>query len=247
MLLVDARYTSVGEKTCHHGWSPGSFGHYQQDADLFASWEVDYVKMDWCGGVSTRVSSPGFLFPSHCCAQNESAAGHKNFSKALNNTGRPMAFELCRGDYEKMPNWGYADSVAQLWRAAGDHHDTFSHTLEQLDAIAGKQSWSGPYGWAYMDMMMTGGQGCEQPGPNIPNSSWPGKDGPVPIPSMDPDKPCHDPGSSDAEYRTEGATYAISSSPMMIGTDIRLMTPIMKQVILNPSLIGECGNGRLGV
>ena len=119
-------------------------------------------------------------------------------------------------------------------------HDSFSHTLEQLDAIAGKQSWSGPYGWAYMDMMMTGGQGCEQPGPNIPNSSWPGKDGPVPIPSMDPDKPCHDPGSSDAEYRTEGATYAISSSPMMIGTDIRLMTPIMKQVILNPSLIGEC-------
>ena len=55
------RYTSVGEKTCHHGWSPGSFGYYQQDADLFASWEVDYVKMDWCGGVSTQISSPGFL------------------------------------------------------------------------------------------------------------------------------------------------------------------------------------------
>lgn len=72
-----------------------------------------------------------------------------------------------------------------------------------------------------VDMMMTGGQGCQQPGPNIPNSSWPGKDGPVPIPSMNPDKPCHDPGSSEPEYRTEGATYAISASPMMIGTDIR--------------------------
>ena len=44
-----SRYTSVGVKTCHHGWSPGSFGHYQQDADLFASWGIDYVKMDWCG------------------------------------------------------------------------------------------------------------------------------------------------------------------------------------------------------
>lgn len=88
-----------------------------------------------------------------------------------------------------------------------------------------------------MDMMMTGGQGCQQPGPNIPNSSWPSKDGPVPIPSMNPDKPCHSPGSSDSEYRTEGATYAISASPMMIGTDIRLMSPIMKQVILNPTLI----------
>ena len=73
-------------------------------------------------------------------------------------------------------------------------------------------------------MMMTGGQGCQQPGPNIPNSSWPGKDGPVPIPSINPDKPCHDPGSSEPEYRTEGATYAISASPMMIGTDIRWAT-----------------------
>ena len=72
--------------------------------------------------------------------------------------------------------------------------------------------------------MMTGGQGCQQPGPNIPNSSWPGKDGPVPIPSINPDKPCHDPGSSEPEYRTEGATYAISASPMMIGTDIRWAT-----------------------
>jgi hypothetical protein len=24
--------TSVGTKTCHHGWSPGSFGYYEQDA-----------------------------------------------------------------------------------------------------------------------------------------------------------------------------------------------------------------------
>ena len=37
----------------------------------------------------------------------------------------------------------------QLWRASGDHHDTFSHTLEQLAAIKGKNTWSGPYGWAY--------------------------------------------------------------------------------------------------
>jgi alpha-galactosidase len=40
-------YTSVGSKTCHHGWSPGSFGHYQQDADLFASWGVDVGASYW--------------------------------------------------------------------------------------------------------------------------------------------------------------------------------------------------------
>jgi alpha-galactosidase len=119
---------------------------------------LQYVKMDWCG-------------------ENKSIDGHVNFSHALNATGRPMAFELCRGDYEKLPNYGYAPSVAQVWRADGDHHDTFSHTLEQLAAIKGKSNWSKPYGWAYMDMMMTGGQGCS-------------KDGKTP----NPDKPTHCPG-----------------------------------------------------
>jgi hypothetical protein len=29
-----------------------------------------------------------------------------------------------------------------------------SHTLEQFADIKGKGSWSGSYGWAYLDMMM---------------------------------------------------------------------------------------------
>ena len=73
--------------------------------------------------------------------------------------------------------------------------------MMDFQAIKGKSAWSGPYGWAYMDMMMTGGQGCQQPDPHNPNMT-------------NPDKPCHAPGSSDAEYRTEGATYAVSASPM---------------------------------
>ena len=44
-------------------------------------------------------------------------------------------------------------TIAQVWRAAGDHHDTWSHTMEQLAAVKGKGNWSGPYGWAYLDMM----------------------------------------------------------------------------------------------
>jgi len=84
------------------------------------------------------------------CGDNKTTDGHKNFSRALNATGRPMAFELCRGDYEKLDHWGYAPEIAQVWRADGDHHDTFSHTLEQLGAIKGKSNWSSPYNWAYM-------------------------------------------------------------------------------------------------
>jgi alpha-galactosidase len=98
---------------------------------------AQYVKMDWCGDNKT-LDAEG------------RSEGHLNFSRALNATGRPMAFELCRGPYEKLPEWGYAPSAAQLWRADGDHHDSFSHTLEQLAAIKNKSQWSGPFGWAYM-------------------------------------------------------------------------------------------------
>lgn len=30
------------------GGRPGSYGHYEQDAKTWASWGVDFVKMDWC-------------------------------------------------------------------------------------------------------------------------------------------------------------------------------------------------------
>ena len=34
----------------------------------------------------------------------------------------------------------------------------------------------------------------------------------------------HCPGQNNNEYRTEASLYAVVSSPMMVGTDIRLMT-----------------------
>ena len=82
------------------------------------------------------------------CGHHDSVAGHANFSRALNATGREIALELCRGPYEKEENWGYAPSVAQVWRATNDHHDKFDSTMEQVHAMSGKKGWSGPYGWA---------------------------------------------------------------------------------------------------
>ena len=40
-------YESFGTTTCQK--LPGSYGHYQQDADTFASWGVDFLKFDYCG------------------------------------------------------------------------------------------------------------------------------------------------------------------------------------------------------
>lgn len=117
-------YTSVGDVTCHGGWSPGSLGHFKQDANTFAKWGVDYVKVDYCG-------------------KGDDPSGHQNLSKAMNATGRPMALELCRGPYQNEDHWGYAPEYAQGWRATGDHHDEFSSVIQQVNAVKGKGSWSG--------------------------------------------------------------------------------------------------------
>lgn len=196
-------YTSVGTTTCHGGWSPGSLGHFEEDANLFAGWGVDYVKIDYCG-------------------KDDSPEGHKNFSRALNATGRPIVLELCRGPYQEQADWGYAPSIAQVWRATGDHHDRFSSTIEQVEAMSRPSIYipgeggSGPYGWAYGDMMMTGGEGCV---------------------GYDPKVPQHCPKQTDAEYRTEVSLYSVLGSPMMVGTDIRNMTAIMTQLLLDPTML----------
>jgi len=201
-------YTSVGDKTCHGGWSPGSYGHFEKDAQTFADWEVDYVKIDYCG-------------------KHDSPEGHKNMSKALNATGRPISYMMCRGPYQKDDHWGYAPEISQGWRATGDHHDNFKSTMQQVNAVKGKGSWSKPYGWAYLDMLMIGGEGCEDQGTGGSSDTghwnW--------------TVPKHCPGQTDNEYRTEMSLYTVVSSPLMIGTDIRLMTPIMKELLLNKEAI----------
>ncbi|KAL1432952.1 hypothetical protein MTO96_001940 [Rhipicephalus appendiculatus] len=39
-------HTDIGTKTC--GGYPGSYGYYKTDAQTFADWGVDYVKVDGC-------------------------------------------------------------------------------------------------------------------------------------------------------------------------------------------------------
>ncbi len=50
-------YTSAGTKTCNDAGFPGGLNNEQRDANLFASWGVDYLKYDNCNnqGVDARM------------------------------------------------------------------------------------------------------------------------------------------------------------------------------------------------
>ena len=65
-----------------------------------------------------------------------------------------------------------------------------------------------------MDFLLTGGQGC------VPFSKGP-----------------HCPGQTDDEYRTTFALWSLTQSPMIVATDIRNMTPVMEQTLLNKELV----------
>ena len=52
-------YTSHGNLTCQS--YPGSYGHEEQDAKLYAEWGVDFVKNDWCSNHPGKPAVPDDL------------------------------------------------------------------------------------------------------------------------------------------------------------------------------------------
>tara|TARA_B110000208_G_C11717599_1_gene411652 strand:- start:42 stop:1130 length:1089 start_codon:yes stop_codon:yes gene_type:complete len=146
MNLSFGLYTSAGDTTCHGG--PGSRGHYEQDAQTFASWGVDYVKLDWCGDIKKELAL--------------GAAAHVNFSRALRATARPMHLETVAGYFFLGP---LIETVANSWRFCVDHADKWTSTTEQLlcrvDLALTLGAGTGhPGSWASMDYLHLGGAGC---------------------------------------------------------------------------------------
>lgn len=131
-------YTCAGTETCVGGRA-GSKGHWEQDAQVFAEWGVDWVKQDWC-------NTDGMV--------PQEAYG--NMSAAMNATGRPMAFNMCEWGVDNPWTWG--NPIAQSWRMSGDHTAVWSSTKEIIAATAAiPAAFSGrPYGWNDMDMLETG-------------------------------------------------------------------------------------------
>eukprot|EP00698_Gefionella_okellyi_P014906 TRINITY_DN415_c0_g1_i1.p1 TRINITY_DN415_c0_g1~~TRINITY_DN415_c0_g1_i1.p1 ORF type:complete len:409 (-),score=80.08 TRINITY_DN415_c0_g1_i1:32-1258(-) len=153
-------YTDAGLYTCSSGQRPhqipGSYGHYQQDANSYAKWGVDYVKMDWC---NTKING----------TQLDPRVQYPQMSHALNSTGRAILFEMCEWGVDQPWTWGAP--IANSWRMAGDHHDNWQSTSGVIEQNANLSAYAGPGAWNDMDFLMTGGQGC----PKEPMSHCPGQ------------------------------------------------------------------------
>jgi len=150
-------YEDAGYSTCQG--AAGSYGHFQQDANLFASWGVDYVKLDYC-------NQPMDQYPGLSQSQVAQIV-YTQASQALLATGRPMVFSesapayvCCSGsDFTNELTWLYQHG--NLWRFGSDIYDAWPSVLENYseDNTPGLAQWAGPGHWNDADMLEIGNGG----------------------------------------------------------------------------------------
>jgi alpha-galactosidase len=134
-------YTSAGTKTCDTQGFPGGIGHEQQDANLFASWGVDYLKYDNCGDHLGQSAQQRYT----------------TMRDALRATGRPILFSIC--EWGQNQPWNWAQSVGNSWRTTGDISDNYGSMLGIFRANVGLAIDAQRGGWNDPDMLEVGNGG----------------------------------------------------------------------------------------
>jgi alpha-galactosidase len=139
-------YNCAGSKTC--AGYPGTRGHEYEDARLYASWGVDFLKYDWCNTDSLNTEE-----------------AYKTMSAALRVTGRPIVFSIC--EWGSHAPWLWAGGVGELYRTTGDITPSFvidknygNWTAQSVVSILDKQipirKYNGPNHWNDPDMLEVG-------------------------------------------------------------------------------------------
>jgi len=131
-------YSDAGSKTC--AGRPGSLGYEKEDAQSYASWQVDYLKYDNCN--------------------NEGIPVEKRYPvmrDALNATSRRIFYSMCEWGVDNPATW--APSVGNSWRTTGDIGDNWKSMLSNIDNNNLWAQYAAPGGWNDPDMLEVGNGG----------------------------------------------------------------------------------------
>ena len=135
---------------------------------------------------------------------------YRRMGTALANCGREILFSACSWGVEETQTW-IKTTGAQMWRSTGDIHDSWEFvkklTLEQ-DRL---HPYNGVGCFNDMDMLIVGMQGK----------------GNVGIQS----------GCTAEEYRTHFSLWCLMGSPLMIGCDVRSLSPETSALLRNADAI----------
>ena len=150
-------YSDAAEKTC--AGYPGSLGFEEQDAKLWASWGIDFLKYDYC-------HAP--LFDQAIAIERYTRMG-----KALRDSGREFLYSLCEWGNQAPHLWG-RQVGGQMWRVSGDVFDSWVDVQmngwrglgidTSIDIAQDVHAHGGPGGWNDLDMLVVGLKGKGQIG-----------------------------------------------------------------------------------
>lgn len=141
-------YEDYGTKTC--AGFPGSYGYIKIDADTFADWQVDYLKLDGC---NIELD----LMP----------IGYPEMGRALNATGRPIVYSCSwpaylidqpqKVDYKVIGDhchtWRNFDDINSSWKSIRSIIDYYDHNQDKHIPTHGPGRWHDP------DMLVIGNAG----------------------------------------------------------------------------------------
>jgi alpha-galactosidase len=185
----------------------GSEGHEAEDAKMFASWGIDHLKYD------------------SCCSHSEAPKGElqkifRTMSDALLAQKRGIVLHACHCGWGDIWEWAAALGVNH-WRIGQDISDDFNYpenrekyyfdVLDQLDRGVGLEKYSGPGHWNDYDMLIVGLDGKS--------------------------KQLVGAGASNIEYRTHFSLWAMVSSPLLVGADVRKLDPYSLETLTNKELL----------
>jgi hypothetical protein len=144
-------YSSPGPKTC--GGYVGSLGHEEQDAQLYASWGIDYLKYDLCSFIGDVLEKQA---PDDKAAQMRlMIAAYTKMDKALKATGRPIVYSFCQYGWDAVWEWGPA-AGGNLWRTTGDVTPDWDRIYAIVSQQEGLEAYAGPGHWNDPDMLEVG-------------------------------------------------------------------------------------------
>jgi len=198
-------YSDAAEKTC--AGYPGSLGFEDQDAHLWASWGIDFLKYDYC-------HAP--LFDQAVAIERYTRMG-----KALRDSGREFLFSLCEWGNQSPHLWG-RKAGGHMWRVSGDVFDSWINIWMKdwntygigidvsIDIANDLHEYGGPGGWNDLDMLVVGLKGKGQIAGN---------------------------GMSFLEYQTHMSMWVMACSPLMIGCDIRKLDADTASLLMNREVL----------
>ncbi len=208
--LLFGIYSCAGNRTC--GREPGSFGFEERDAASFASWGVDFLKYDFC-----------FVPPD----RDEAFRRYRAMGDALRRCGREILFSAAEWGACQGYVWA-RDTGARMWRTTLDlvdywdepriHTNRGNSILTILDLQDGLERYQSPEGFNDPDMLVVGLQGKGHLGLAL---------------SRRPLKP----GCTDREYRSHMSLWCLLAAPLMLGCDVRDLSPATLETLSNRELL----------